>query len=74
VCIHIHGDTLRVLGAMPVRVHMDDTGRMVNRKNKTDKTKTDTNPIPDLDKMSSLYLHFVTLHSNVHMYRCISEA
>ena len=30
---------------MPVRVHMDDTGRMVNRK--TDKTKTDTNPIPD---------------------------
>ena len=36
------GDTLRIRGAMPVRVHMDDTGRMVNRK-----TKTDTNPIPD---------------------------
>ena len=32
---------------MPVRVHMDDMGRMVNRKTKTDKTKTDTNPIPD---------------------------
>jgi len=32
---------------MPVRVHMDDTGHMVNRKTKTDKTKTDTNPIPD---------------------------
>ena len=31
---------------MPVLVHMDDTGRMVNRKTKTDKTKTGTNPIP----------------------------
>jgi len=38
---------LRIRGAMPVRVHMDDTGRMVNRKTKTDKTKTDANPIPD---------------------------
>ena len=36
------GDTLRIRGAMPVRVHKDDTGRMVNRK-----TKADTNPIPD---------------------------
>ena len=41
------GDTLRIRGAMPVRVHIDDTGLMVNRKTKTDKTKTDTNPIPD---------------------------
>ena len=40
-------DTLRIRGAMPVRVHMDDTGRMVNRKTKADRTKTDTNPIPD---------------------------
>ena len=32
---------------MPVLVHMDDTGRMINRKTKTDKTKTGTNPIPD---------------------------
>jgi len=32
---------------MPVRVHMEDKGRMVNHKTKTDKTKTDTNPIPD---------------------------
>jgi len=38
---------LRIRGTMPVRVHMDDMGRMVNRKTKTDKTKTDTNPIPD---------------------------
>jgi len=32
---------------MSVRVDMDDTGHIVNRKTKTDKTKTDTNPIPD---------------------------
>jgi len=43
-------DTLRIRGAMPVRdgfACMDDTGRMVNRKTKTDKTNSDTNPIPD---------------------------
>jgi len=40
-------NTLRMWGAMPVRVHMDNTGHMVNRKTKTDKTKTDTSPIPD---------------------------
>jgi len=32
---------------MSVRVHMDDTWRMVNRK-----TKTDTNPIPDPNRYS----------------------
>jgi len=35
---------------MPVRVHMDDTGRIINRKTKTDKTNTDTKPIPDANR------------------------
>jgi len=40
-------DTVRIQCAMPVRVHMDDRRQMVNRKTKANKSKTDTNPIPD---------------------------
>jgi len=49
---------------MPVGVHMDDTGRIVNRKTKTDKTKTDINPIPDTNR----YRRRVKLHYSIYHY------
>jgi len=67
-------DTLRIRGAMPVRVNMDDTGRMVNRKTKTDKNKTDTNPIPDpnrshlIDELIQLTQHDLTLLNTQTLY------
>ena len=45
---------------------MDDTGRMVNRTTKTDKTKTDTNPIPDPNRYRKC-----TLTKTIEIAPCI---